>query len=390
MSEYSNELSCINCERLSKLNPDIVFLEDSASKISLCDECISYFNTAVQTLLSNDKSNKFANSSTLPTPIELLSTLNDHVIKQDEAKKTIAIAVAHHYRRLRDPSIGKSNVLIVGPTGTGKTEIARSIARFLNVPFASADASSLTARGFVGDDPESIVRSLLVSANFNADLAETGIVFIDEIDKIAKTDGKESGIGTTSVQQQLLTLLEGSKVQIKIPADGGGESYVVVDTSKILFICSGAFVGIEDIINKTDKGVGLAQIGMHATLKESTTNYDRSESILKKMEASHLIKFGIIPELMGRLPVVTYTSPLLPSDLVRILLEPKDSLLKKYTRLFELDEVNLVVSESTLESIAREAYDKRLGARGLRGVFEERLRDHFMNVHLHKGKELRI
>lgn len=388
MNFESANLKCSNCEKLSNLNPETVFLEDAESKISLCELCIDQFYSAYKQILSSATTDNLLTKGALPTPIEILSKLDEHVIQQQEAKKTIAIAVAHHYRRLRDPSVGKSNVLIIGPTGTGKTEIARSVAKFLNVPFASVDASSFTAKGYIGEDPDSMLRSLLISANFNVEQAETGIIFIDEIDKLARRENQESGIGTTSVQQQILTLLEGNKVQVKIPTNDGSEVHALIDTSKILFICSGAFVGLDTIITN-NSGSKLNPMGLHASLNQ-VHQPKQDESPLKNVESQHLVKFGLIPELLGRLPVVTHTLPLSPNDLVRILKEPKESLVKKYKRLFELDSVTLELSDEFLESIAKEAYDKKLGARGLRGVFEGRLKDHFMNVHELKGKTLSL
>lgn len=379
-------LECSNCNNLSSLTPTSIFFENADSKVSLCSSCIEVFYSAYKQIWDSKNTQNLITKGDLPTPKEILQKIEEHVVRQDEAKKTIAIAVAHHYRRLRDPSIGKSNVLVIGPTGTGKTEIARSIAKFLNVPFASVDASSFTAKGYIGEDPDSMLRNLLISANFNVDQAETGIIFIDEIDKLAQKGNQESGIGTTAVQQQLLTLLEGNKVQIKVPTPDGGEAFAIIDTSKILFICSGAFVGLEDIVKKGESK--LRPLGFHSMTEKKELKPE--ETYLRQVDATHLAKFGIIPELLGRLPVLTYTLPLSKDDLVRILKEPKESLLKKYKRLFELDSVTLELSDSFLESVAKEAQDKNLGARGLRSVFEGRLKEHFLNIHELKGRTLSL
>lgn len=386
MGTEKTVLNCQNCSKGSGYYPDNVFFEDANSHLVLCDQCIVQFNSACQQVFSSQSSKNLISDGKLPTPIEILEKLNEHIVKQEEAKKTIAVAVAHHYRRLREPSIGKSNVLIIGPTGTGKTEIARTVAKFLNVPFASADASSFTAKGYIGDDPESMIRNLLVASNFNITQAETGIIFIDEIDKLGRKEGLDSGIGTTSVQQQLLTLLEGNKIQVKIPTPEGDESYAIIDTSKILFICSGAFVGLEEIIS--DSRGGHKPMGINADLSSLTEKKDPTDDPLKKLETKHLVRFGLIPELLGRIPVVTHTKQLSKDDLVKILTEPKEALIKKYNKLFEMDEVTIEFSDEFLNSVAKEAFDKKLGARGLRSVIEGRLKDHFLNVHEYKGKKL--
>jgi ATP-dependent Clp protease ATP-binding subunit ClpX len=388
METEPTALNCNNCNRGSGYYPDNVFLEDANSNLVLCDQCIVQFNSACQQIFSSQSSQNLISEGKLPTPIEILEKLNEHIVKQEDAKSTIAVAVAHHYRRLREPSIGKSNVLIIGPTGTGKTEIARTVAKFLNVPFASADASSFTAKGYIGDDPESMVRNLLVASNFNISQAETGIIFIDEIDKLGKKEGQDSGIGTTSVQQQLLTLLEGNKIQVKVPTPEGEEAYAIIDTSKILFICSGAFVGLEEIIS--DSRGSHKPIGINAEIKEAKSKAEAAPDTLKKIETKHLVKFGLIPELLGRIPVVTYTNQLNQDDLVKILTEPKESLIRKYKKLFEMDEVEVEFTEEFLRSVAKEAFDKKLGARGLRSVIEGKLKSHFLNVHEYKGKKLSL
>lgn len=388
MEDEVTTLNCSNCKRGSGFYPDNMFLEDALSKVALCDECISQFHLACQQVVSSQSSQNLITTGKLPTPFEILEKLNEHIVKQDQAKKTIAVAVAHHYRRLRDPSIGKSNVLIIGPTGTGKTEIARSVAKFLNVPFASGDASSFTAKGYIGDDPESMVRNLLVAANFNIQLAETGIIFIDEIDKLGKKEGQDSGIGTTSVQQQLLTLLEGNKIQVKVPTPEGDEAFEIIDTSKILFICSGAFVGLEDIVKNAK--TNYKPIGLNAEIRSVTEKDKNEKSVSEKIETKHLVQYGLIPELLGRIPVITQTEALSSDDLIKILIEPKEALVKKYRRLFEMDDVSVDFSDEFISSVANEAFDKKLGARGLRSVLEDRLKDYFLKVHEFKGQKIKL
>ena len=384
-------LTCTFCGEQNKQNPEMAFIEDSQTKRSQCSDCINRFNFALKYIIdSATTENQNKGTDRLPLPSDIYQALNRDIIKQDDAKKAIANSVAHHYRRLRNPAIGKSNILLIGKTGTGKTEIVRSVARYLNVPFAIADASAFTARGYIGEDAESAIRRLLISANWDVAAAENGIVFIDEVDKIAKKDGQDSGVGTTSVQQQLLKILEGDTIQIKIPSnEEGKEQFVLINTSKILFICSGAFVGLEDIIKKGS--ASLRPLGLHAHLNDNSVSTElKSENPLKLVTPQHLEKYGLIPEFLGRVPVITSTDPLSVEDLVRILKEPQNSIVKQYQMLFEQDNIELNFHENFLTDVATEAHRKDIGARGLRQVIEQKMQKIFFEVDKYQGKRIEI
>lgn len=318
-------------------------------------------------------------TQTLYTPKEINALLDDYVIGQEKAKKTLSVAVYNHYKRIfkdnidDDTQIAKSNVLLVGPTGSGKTLLAQTIARFLNVPIAIADATNLTEAGYVGEDVENILTKLLMAADGDPQRAEQGIVFIDEVDKIARMGENRSitrDVSGEGVQQALLKLIEGSVVNI--PPKGGrkhpNQDFIQIDTSNILFICGGAFDGLNDIL-KRRLGANTLGFGQEKRSKKEEAN------LLHLVEADDLVSYGLIPELIGRLHVLATLGEISKEDMVRILIEPKNSLLKQYQKLFEIDDVKLSFDEDALSSIAQKALDRKTGARGLRSILEEILLD---------------
>ena len=347
----------------------------SGRNVCICDECINLCND----IMADDKQTKINHEDTkLPTPSQIYKFLNDYVIGQDEAKRTLSVAVYNHYKRnmasvASNVEIQKSNILMIGSTGTGKTLFAQTLARVLDVPFAIADATTLTEAGYVGDDVESVLTRLLQNANFDVERAQRGIIYIDEIDKISRKSENPSltrDVSGEGVQQALLKLIEGTVANV--PAGGGGrkhpgETTVQLDTSKILFICGGAFDGLNKIIeSRTSARAGIG-FGADVTDKKSREDINR----LNDVQSGDLVKFGIIPELIGRLPIVTTLNPLDEKALVKILTEPKNAIVKQYAAMLEMDGIKLNVTKDGLSAIAKMAVERKTGARGLRSILEK-------------------
>lgn len=360
---------------LNKENVKVIAGLDN--QVCICEKCIEIFNSLFsnELIIETNEENSFNLSY---TPKEIKKYLDDFVIGQDKAKKTLAVQIYNHYKRItnENKNIEKSNILMVGPSGCGKTELARSIANFLNVPFIIADATSLTEAGYVGDDVENVLVRLLQAANGDIKRAEQGIIFIDEIDKIGRKSESTSitrDVSGEGVQQALLKLIEGSIV--RVPTEGGrkhpnGPS-IYIDTKNILFICSGAFEGIDKIIEK--RSSVKKSIGFNSKEQEA-------EDIKNKILAKDIISFGLIPELVGRLPIITEVSQLTKEDLVRILIEPKNSIIKQFKELLSLENIELEVEPIVLEMIANECLENKTGARGLRSVIENIMEDVMFEV----------
>ncbi|RRD90971.1 ATP-dependent Clp protease ATP-binding subunit ClpX [Conchiformibius steedae] len=360
-------------------------VEGNEDHILICDECI-LDSAEIMGLkpaapaAAEDTAAEVPDNSPLPTPSEIVAQLNDHVIGQETAKKALAVAVYNHYKRLRHPQedgkveLSKSNILLIGPTGSGKTLLAQSLARKLNVPFAMADATTLTEAGYVGEDVESIVTKLLVNCDGDVDKAQRGIIYIDEIDKISRRSDSPSitrDVSGEGVQQALLKLIEGTVANV---APHGGrrspdQKLVAVDTSNILFVCGGAFAGLEKVIRQRTEQGG---IGFGAQVHSKDDNADITE-LFQQVEPEDLIKFGLIPELIGRLPVIATLEELDEETLVHILTEPKNALVKQYQALFAMEGAELEITPTALKSIAKLAMKRKTGARGLRSLVEKAL-----------------
>jgi len=374
--EGAELLKCSFCGKSQKQVKKLI----AGPGVYICDECVDLCNEIIDEELTETEEVSF---SELPKPHEIFDFLDQYVVGQDKAKKILAVAVYNHYKRVRagqrmtdeDVELQKSNILMVGPTGTGKTLLAQTLARLLNVPFAIADATALTEAGYVGEDVENILLKLIQAADFDIKRAETGIIYIDEIDKVARKAENPSitrDVSGEGVQQALLKILEGT--QASVPPQGGRkhphQEFLQIDTTDMLFLCGGAFAGLEEVIQKR---IGKNSVGFGAEVH--SVDARRPAELLSEVLPEDLLGYGLIPEFIGRLPVIATVDELDIGDLVHVLTQPKNALVKQYEKFFEMDGVELLVTEEALRAIAEQAMNRGTGARGLRAIMEEVLLD---------------